>query len=191
MLTLIIDNYDSFVFNLVQYIGEMGGNPQVFRNDEISLEEAKNLNPTHIVISPGPGHPQDCEYFGVSADIIQEMGMTTPVLGVCLGHQGIAHVFGGRVVKAPNIMHGKKSLIKHDNRGVFKDVKNPLEVMRYHSLCAEPASLPNCLEISAKTENGVIMGLRHKSYPIEGVQFHPESIGTEEGKKIIKNFLNI
>lgn len=190
MKTLVIDNYDSFVFNLVQYIGEFSGNPEVFRNDEISLKKIEEINPSHIVISPGPGNPSDRKYFGICSEIIKKFGVSIPLLGVCLGHQGIAYSFGGKVIQAPKIMHGKQSIIHHDSKGLFKDVPQNLEVMRYHSLCVEKSSLPDCLEISAETDEGIIMGLRHKKHPIEGVQFHPESIGTNEGKKIIKNFLN-
>ena len=187
--TLVIDNFDSFVFNLVQYIGEQDGNPIVYRNNEITLEEIKKINPTHILISPGPGHPADPEYFGVCQEVILELGKTTSILGVCLGHQGIIHSFGGEVVKAPAIMHGKTSTITHNQKGVFKGLKSPLTVMRYHSLCGAPESIPECLEVTAKTEDGIIMAVQHKEFPIEGVQFHPESIGTEEGKILIKNFL--
>ena len=189
--TLVIDNYDSFVFNLVQYLGEFKGNPEVFRNDEITLEQAKAFNPTHILISPGPGHPSDPHYFGVSRAIIEEMGKTIPVLGVCLGHQGIVDIFGGDVVSAPCIMHGKTSLITHNEKGVFQNISSPLEVMRYHSLCADAANIPDCLELTAQTDDEIVMGVSHKEYPIHGIQFHPESIGTDSGKQIIKNFLNL
>ncbi|MEI7510859.1 MAG: aminodeoxychorismate/anthranilate synthase component II [Candidatus Peregrinibacteria bacterium] len=191
MLTLVIDNFDSFVFNLVQYIGELGGNPQVFRNNEITLKEIRDLNPSHILLSPGPGNPEDPAYFGICADAIKELGKTIPLLGVCLGHQGIGSVFGAKVVPAPTIMHGKTSLCTHDEKGVFKNLSNPLRAMRYHSLCISPKTLPECLEISATSEDGTIMGVRHKTYPIHGIQFHPESIGTPEGKKLIQNFLDM
>lgn len=187
--TLVIDNYDSFVFNLVQYIGELGGNPIVFRNDEITLEKAIKLNPTHIVISPGPGHPADESYFGVSKKIIETMGKTIPLLGVCLGHQGITNIFGGKVVKAPHIMHGKTSQIHHNKNGLFTNISSPLTGMRYHSLIAEYKSFPDCLTITAQTDDNIIMALQHKTFPIYGVQFHPESIGSPNGKQIIKNFL--
>ena len=187
--TLIIDNYDSFVYNLVQYIGEQNGNPVIFRNDKITLAEIEKIQPTHIVISPGPGNPTDPHYFGICNQVILEYGKKIPVLGVCLGHQGIYAVFGGNVIKAPEIMHGKTSQIKHTNKGIFQNIKNPLQGMRYHSLIGEKASLPKCLEITAETEDGIIMGIQHKEFPIYGIQFHPESIGTEDGKKIIKNFL--
>lgn len=188
--TLIIDNYDSFVYNLVQYIGEQGGNPIVYRNDKISLEEIKKINPTHILISPGPGNPTDPHYFGICSQVILEYGKDVPVLGVCLGHQGICAVFGGKVIKAPEIMHGKTSQIIHRDIGVFKGTTNPLKGMRYHSLIGEKESLPDCLEITAETDDGLIMGVQHKEYPIHGIQFHPESIGTEDGKKIVANFLS-
>lgn len=188
--TLIIDNYDSFVFNLVQYIGELGGNPEIFRNDEITLEQVQNMNPTHIVISPGPGHPSDPAYFGVSAQIIKELGKTTPLLGVCLGHQGITTVFGGKVVKAPEIMHGKTSSITHNNTGIFQNIHSPIMGMRYHSLVSDVETFPECLHITSQTEDGIIMSLQHTEYPIYGIQFHPESIGSPEGKKMIQNFLS-
>lgn len=189
--TLVVDNYDSFVFNLVQYIGELGGNPTVFRNDEITLQEAIDFQPTHIVISPGPGHPADSDYFGVSAQIIETMGKTIPLLGVCLGHQGITHVFGGKVIKAPVIMHGKTSQISHDSSALFKNIENPMTAMRYHSLVSDPETFPECLTVTAKTENDIIMALQHKTYPIYGVQFHPESIGSPAGKQMITNFLTL
>lgn len=190
--TLIIDNFDSFVFNLVQYVGELEGNPVVFRNNEISLAEAKELSPTHIIISPGPGHPANSEYFGVCGEIIREMGTEIPLLGVCLGHQGIVTEFGGKVVSAPEIMHGKTSQVHHNQKGIFRDIETPLQVMRYHSLIAEKESFPSCLTVSATTEEkGLIMGLQHKEYPLYGIQFHPESIGTPQGKYIIRNFLEL
>lgn len=190
MKTLVIDNYDSFVFNLVQYIGEAGGNPEVFRNDKITLETARSFNPTHIVISPGPGHPSDPQYFGVSSQIIESMGRDTPLLGVCLGHQGITTTFGGTVHQAPSIMHGKTSEITHDESRLFTGVSNPFIAMRYHSLVAEKITFPSDLKVTSKTDDGMIMSLEHKKFPIYGVQFHPESIGSPEGKKIIQNFLS-
>ncbi len=189
--TIVIDNYDSFVFNLVQYAGEKGGNPEVYRNDEITLEEVRAKNPTHIIISPGPGHPADPHYFGVSKDIIVELGKAIPVFGVCLGHQGITTSFGGNVIKAPSIMHGKTSRITHDGSTLFAGVSNPFTAMRYHSLVAEESSLPECLKVTARTDDGIIMALEHRKYPIYGVQFHPESIGTPEGMKMIENFLQL
>ena len=189
--TLVIDNYDSFVFNLVQYIGELEGNPVVYRNDEITLADIKKLNPTHIVISPGPGHPADKEYFGICSEVILEYGKKIPLLGVCLGHQGITTTFGGEVIKAPTIMHGKTSQITHNKKGIFKNIQNPMTGMRYHSLMSNPANFPECLEITAKTDDGLIMALQHKEFPIYGVQFHPESIGSKEGKKMVGNFLGL
>jgi anthranilate synthase component II len=190
MKVLVIDNYDSFVYNLVQYIGELGGEPIVYRNDQIDLEQAMRLNPERIVISPGPGTPEDPHYFGVCSAIIQKMSCKTPTLGVCLGSQGIVSVFGGKVVRANRLMHGKTSKIKHDGKGVFEGVKNPFTGTRYHSLVGEKASIPSCIEVSAESsDDGEVMGVRHRTYPITGLQFHPESILCEDGKKIIKNFL--
>jgi anthranilate synthase component 2 len=187
---LVIDNYDSFVYNLVQYIGELGGEPIVYRNDKLTLQQAKNLNPQRIVISPGPGTPEDPHYFGVCSTVLLEMSRKIPTLGVCLGNQGIISVFGGKVVRANRLMHGKTSLIKHDGKGLFEGIKNPFTSTRYHSLVGEKTSIPECIEVSAvSTDDGEIMAVRHKKYPITGVQFHPESILCEDGKKIIKNFL--
>jgi len=195
MKVLIIDNYDSFTYNLYQYIGEIlieQGKPftvEVKRNDEITLASIAHAHYDRIILSPGPGRPDDPSYFGVCKDIILKMGKTTPVLGVCLGMQGIAHYFGGRVIKAKVPLHGKTSSISHDGKGVFKGLPQKLEVMRYHSLIADPARIPDCLEVSAKAINGKIMGLRHKHLAIEGIQFHPESFATEAGKDMLKNFL--
>jgi anthranilate synthase component 2 len=187
---LVIDNYDSFVYNLVQYIGELEGEPVVYRNDQITLKQAMQLNPQRIVISPGPGTPEDPHYFGVCSAILQKMSCKIPTLGVCLGSQGIVSVFGGKVVQARRLMHGKTSIITHDGKGIFEGVKNPFTGTRYHSLVGEKSSIPSCIEISAEsTDDGEIMGVRHKTYPITGLQFHPESILCEDGKKIIKNFL--
>jgi anthranilate synthase component 2 len=187
---LVIDNYDSFVYNLVQYIGELGGDPIVYRNDQITLQQAMELNPERIVISPGPGTPEDPHYFGVCSAILREMSCKIPTLGVCLGNQGIIYVFGGKVVRANRLMHGKTSVIKHDGKGLFEGVKNPFTATRYHSLVGEKTSIPSCIQVSAQsTDDGEIMGVRHKEYPITGLQFHPESILCEDGKKIIKNFL--
>ena len=192
MKTLIIDNYDSFTYNLYQYIGELGGNPVVVRNDQLTLEQIKRENFSHIVISPGPGDPSDSAYFGVCKDVILTLGKNIPVLGVCLGHQGIIYAFGGRVVRAATIKHGKTSVIKHNQKGIFANVKNPLIGMRYHSLIGEKKSIPACLKITAiSVDDKAIMGVRHKKFPIYGVQFHPESISTHEGKKILANFLSI
>jgi anthranilate synthase component 2 len=190
MKTLIIDNYDSFTFNLYQCIGELGGGPVVYRNDKLTLEEARALAPTHIVISPGPGDPRDTGYFGVCADVIRALGPTIPLLGVCLGHQGIGHVFGGQVVRAPEIMHGKTSPIRHHGESVFAGLPSPLTGMRYHSLLVDRGSLPADLKITAETEDGLIMGLRHVRHPIHGIQFHPESVGTETGKQMLDTFLH-
>lgn len=191
MKVLVIDNYDSFVYNLVQYVGELGANPIVYRNDEITLRRAWKNRPDRIILSPGPGVPTDRRYFGICSDIIKVMGRKVPILGVCLGHQGIIHVFGGRIVHAKNLKHGKTSLIKHDGKGVFKGVSNPFEATRYHSLVGDKESIPPCLEVTAESmDDGEVMGVRHVQYPIEGVQFHPESILTAYGKTIIKNFID-
>ena len=186
-MVLLLDNYDSFTFNLAQYLGELGAPPLVKRNDEISLDEIERLKPSHIVISPGPGRPEDA---GISVALIQRFGPTTPLLGVCLGHQGIGVAFGGEVVRASQLMHGKVSSIQHDGRGVFRGVTQPFTAGRYHSLVvAEP--LPDVLEISARTDDGTIMGVRHKAFPVHGVQFHPESVLTGEGRQILRNFLGL
>jgi anthranilate synthase component 2 len=190
MKVLVIDNYDSFVYNLVQYIGKLGGKPTVYRNDKITLKKAMELNPERIVISPGPGNPEESRYFGVCSQILLVMSPKIPTLGVCLGHQGIVATFGGKITRAKRLMHGKTSLVRHDGKGIFKSVKNPICATRYHSLVADKESLPNCLEVTAVSlDDGEIMGVRHVTYPIEGVQFHPESILTEFGKEIIRNFL--
>ncbi|MCK5563033.1 aminodeoxychorismate/anthranilate synthase component II [Candidatus Bathyarchaeota archaeon] len=190
MRVLVIDNYDSFVYNLVQYIGELGGNPVVYRNNEITLRQALKLRPDKIVISPGPGTPEDIRYFGVCTDILLRMSCEVPTLGVCLGHQGIISVFGGKIVRAKKLMHGKTSLIKHDGNGVYRDVENPFVATRYHSLVGDRATMPPCLKITAESlDDGEVMGVRHVKYPIEGVQFHPESILTTVGKTFLKNFL--
>ena len=190
MKVAVIDNYDSFVYNLVQYIGEQGAEVKVYRNDQVTLEELKEFAPDRIVISPGPGTPEDERYFGICSKILKTMSQKTPTLGVCLGHQGIIHVFGGKVIHAKRLMHGKTCKIKHDKKGLFKGVREPFTATRYHSLAGEKESLPSCLEISAECiEDGEVMGVRHKKFPINGVQFHPESILCEDGKLIIKNFL--
>jgi anthranilate synthase component 2 len=189
---LVIDNYDSFVYNLVQYIGELGGDPLIYRNDEISLTQAQEMNPERIVISPGPGDPSYTRYFGKCAKIIRNMGPETPTLGVCLGHQGMIFCYGGNVIRAKRLMHGKSSVIEHDGRGIFRGVENPFEATRYHSLVGERSSIPDCLEVTATSaDDSEIMGIRHREYPVMGVQFHPESILTTEGKKIITNFLEM
>jgi para-aminobenzoate synthetase component 2 len=188
-MLLVIDNYDSFTYNLVQFLGELGAEMRVFRNDEITLAEIENdLQPEKIVISPGPGTPNDA---GVSLDVLENLGGRVPILGVCLGHQAIGQVFGGRVVRAPEPVHGKPIEIEHDGRTIFAGMPENFSAARYHSLVVERESLPDCLEISAASPDGLIMGLRHKNYKIEGVQFHPESILTPEGKKLLQNFLNL
>jgi anthranilate synthase component 2 len=189
MKTIIIDNYDSFTFNLYQYVGELDERPLVFRNDQISFDELQSHHPDRIIISPGPGRPEDPSYFGISGRVILELGPTVPLLGICLGHQGIIHAFGGRVVRAREVMHGKTSPIVHEGRGVLCDLPSPFEAMRYHSLIGDPGTLPPCLELTARTNEGVIMAVRHREYPIEGIQFHPESVGTAVGKKLLANFL--
>jgi anthranilate synthase/aminodeoxychorismate synthase-like glutamine amidotransferase len=190
MKVLVIDNYDSFVYNLVQYLGELGPEIIVHRNDQITLQQVEALKPDRIVISPGPGSPEDPHYFGVCKVILQEVSPKVPTLGVCLGHQGIISTFGGKVVQAKRLMHGKTSIIKHDGKGIFKGVQNPFTATRYHSLAGEQNTIPPCLEITAAAvDDGEVMGIRHVKYPIEGVQFHPESILCEDGKLIIKNFL--
>jgi anthranilate synthase/aminodeoxychorismate synthase-like glutamine amidotransferase len=183
---LMIDNYDSFTYNLVQYLGELGASVIVRRNDTIAVGEAREIAPAAIVISPGPCTPAEA---GVSVDILRQMAGQVPMLGVCLGHQCIGEAFGARVVRASRLMHGKTSPVKHDGKTIFAGLSNPFEAMRYHSLLVEPKSLPACLEVSARTAEGEIMGLRHRKFRIEGVQFHPESIGTGEGKDLLRNFL--
>ncbi|MDI6731290.1 MAG: aminodeoxychorismate/anthranilate synthase component II [Candidatus Margulisbacteria bacterium] len=185
-MLLLIDNYDSFTYNLAQYLGELGENPMVIRNDKISIPEIEKLAPTRIMISPGPGKPADA---GISCNVIRHFAGKVPILGVCLGHQAIGEVFGGKVVRARNLMHGKTSQIHHDGKTIFKGLPNPFTATRYHSLIVEKESIPNCLEISAYADKDEIMGLRHKEYKIEGVQFHPESILTAGGKKLLANFL--
>ena len=196
MKILILDNYDSFTYNLYQYVGEIltaAGHPftlDVMRNDAITLAEIKKRKYDRIIISPGPGEPSDKAYFGVCADVLTDVGKTTPVLGVCLGLQGMAHYFGGRVVRAREPMHGKTSMIEHGGKGVFTGLPQDIEGMRYHSLIADKKSLPACLTVTATAKDGgEIMGLRHTEYPIEGIQFHPESFATQGGKQILKNFI--
>jgi len=191
MKVLVIDNYDSFVYNLAQYVGELGAEPLVYRNDQLTLKKALMLKPDKIIISPGPGTPSQPRYFGVCSQIIRHLSPKVPTLGVCLGHQGIVWTFGGRIVRAGRVMHGKTSPVWHDGRGVFKGVENPIQATRYHSLVAERASLPRCLAVTAVSlDDGEIMGVRHVEYSIEGVQFHPESILTRGGKQMVKNFLD-
>ena len=185
-MLLMIDNYDSFTYNLVQYFGELGQEVQVFRNDEISLEEVDRLGADRIVISPGPCTPSEA---GISVALIQRFAGKIPILGVCLGHQSIGQAFGGRIVHAGQLMHGKTSEIRHKDAGVFHGLPNPLTATRYHSLVIEKKSLPTCLEVTAWTDDGEIMGVRHRDLPVEGVQFHPESILTEKGHELLANFL--
>jgi anthranilate synthase component 2/para-aminobenzoate synthetase component 2 len=187
-LILIIDNYDSFVYNLAQYVGELGWEPIVYRNDEIDLARIQQLSPTHIIISPGPGTPLDA---GISNDVVEKFAGIIPILGVCLGHQCVGHVFGGRIVRADLPMHGKASIVYHDGNTIYDGIQNPFEAGRYHSLIVEPKSVPDVLEISAWTNTGEIMGVRHKQYLIEGTQIHPESILTDVGHDILKKFLKM
>ena len=186
---LVVDNYDSFVYNLVQYLGELGAEPLVHRHDELSLDEIVALDPDAVLVSPGPGRPEDA---GLSNEVIRRFTeLRRPVLGVCLGHQCIGQVFGGEVVRAPQVMHGKTSLVRHDGAGVFAGIPDPFEATRYHSLVVEPDSVPDVLEVTAWTDDGVIMGLRHRDAPTHGVQFHPESILTASGHDLIQNFLQL
>ncbi|MFM7772354.1 MAG: anthranilate synthase component II [Acidimicrobiaceae bacterium] len=183
---LVIDNYDSFVYNLVQYLGEFGAQPIIVRNDQISVDEAFALNPDGVLLSPGPGRPQDA---GILCESIRKFAGVAPIFGVCLGHQAIGHVFGAQIVNAPEIQHGKTSEISHNGIGVFKDINSPISATRYHSLVIEPSSLPSSLMVTASTTNGIIMGVRHRELDIEGVQFHPESVLTNYGHEIIRNFV--
>jgi anthranilate synthase/aminodeoxychorismate synthase-like glutamine amidotransferase len=188
-MLLVIDNYDSFTYNLVQYLGELGADMKVFRNDEITVYEISNeLRPERILISPGPGTPDSA---GISLEVVRTFAGKIPILGVCLGHQAIGQVFGGRVVRAPEPVHGKPVEVMHDGKTIFRDVDQPFEAGRYHSLVIERESLPDCLEISATSPDGLIMGLRHRTQKTEGVQFHPESILTSQGKKLLQNFLHL
>jgi anthranilate synthase/aminodeoxychorismate synthase-like glutamine amidotransferase len=183
-MIIVIDNYDSFTYNLVQYLGEMGEELRVFRNNRVTLSEIESLEPTHIVISPGPGVPSNA---GISEKIIEYFHKTTPILGVCLGHQGIGEVFGGKIVRAPSLMHGKTSPIIHDGKTIFSGVPQRFPATRYHSLVV--TDIPPCLEVSAETKDKIVMGLRHREYPVEGIQFHPESILTVVGKQLLTNFV--
>jgi len=185
-MLLIIDNYDSFTYNLVQYFGELGAEMKVVRNDALTVDEAVALKPSRICISPGPCTPNEA---GISCDLIAALGATTPILGVCLGHQSIGQVYGGEVVRAERLMHGKTSMIHHNGHSVFAGMPNPFEATRYHSLIVRRETLPDCLEITAWTDEGEIMGLMHKEHPVHGVQFHPESILTQDGKRLLENFL--
>lgn len=187
-MLLVIDNYDSFTYNLVQYLGELyKGEIRVFRNDKIAVHEIAALKPTHVVISPGPCTPKEA---GISVEAVTALGPAVPLLGVCLGHQSIGAAFGGRVVRAPYLMHGKVSEVHHQGTGIYSGLPNPFTATRYHSLIIERATCPECLEITSETEDGIIMGIRHKTFPVFGVQFHPEAILTEGGKTLLKNFLN-
>lgn len=191
MKVVMIDNYDSFTYNLVQYLGECGADVKTYRNDQVNVNTIKSLNPDRIVISPGPGNPgnnPDC--LGVGIDSLKELSKDVPTLGVCLGCQGIGTLFGASVVSAKQLMHGKSSTIKHDGKGVFANLQNPLKVARYHSLALDIATIPDSLHITAQTDDGEVMGVRHRDFPIEGVQFHPESILTEQGLQMIQNFLD-
>jgi anthranilate synthase/aminodeoxychorismate synthase-like glutamine amidotransferase len=188
LMILVIDNYDSFTYNLVQYLGELGADLKIYRNDKITIQEIRDLRPEKILISPGPGYPKDA---GISIQVIKEFAAKVPILGVCLGHQAIGEAFGGKIVQAKRFMHGKTSDIHHDGKTIFKGLSNPFTATRYHSLLVEKASLPDVLEISAWTDKDEIMGIRHKQFKVEGIQFHPESILTTEGKKLLKNFLSL
>ena len=187
-MILVIDNYDSFTFNLVQYLGELGAEMRVYRNNKITVEEAVALNPEKVLVSPGPCTPKEA---GISCDIVREFGPRLPVFGVCLGHQSIGDVYGGNVIRADRLMHGKTSPIIHEGKSVFKGLPNPFDATRYHSLIIERESIPDCLEITAWTAEGEIMGVQHSQHPVHGVQFHPESILTVEGKKLLQNFLDL
>ncbi len=187
-MILMIDNYDSFTYNLVQYFGELGADIKIYRNDALSIGDIKRMRPTKIIISPGPGRPEGA---GISVDIVHMFAGKIPILGVCLGHQCIGYAYGGKIVRAKKLMHGKTSMIRHDNKEIFKGVANPFEATRYHSLVIEKKTSPNCLEVTAKTTDGEVMGIRHRDHALWGVQFHPESILTIEGKHILNNFLKI
>lgn len=187
-MLLMIDNYDSFTYNLVQYLGELGEDVRVYRNDKISLQQIEDLRPNRIVISPGPCTPKEA---GVSVETIRQFAGRMPILGVCLGHQSLGVAFGGEVIRAQRLMHGKTSMISHDGKTIFHGLPNPFEATRYHSLLVNPKNLPDCLEVSAKTAEGEIMGLRHRTLGVEGVQFHPESILTKSGKDLLRNFLKL
>lgn len=191
MTTILLDNYDSFTHNLYQYLGELDEPPLVLRNDDVTLAALERVRPARIVISPGPGRADDPGYFGVCREAILRLGARLPVLGVCLGHQGIIHAFGGRIVRAPEPVHGKASTVHHDGDPIFRDVPAAFEAMRYHSLVGDPAAIPGCLAVIARTEDGVVMGVRHRDRPTYGLQFHPESVGTPAGKRILANFLRL
>jgi len=187
---LILDNYDSFVYNLAQYAGEIADEVVVKRNDEVNIPTVRRFSPDKIIISPGPGTPADPRYFGICTEVLRKVSIETPTLGVCLGHQGIVHSFGGKIVRAKRLRHGKTSSIRHDGKGIFRGLENPFEATRYHSLVADPRTLPDSLEVSARSEDDQeVMAVRHREFPIEGVQFHPESILTVHGHRMIANFL--
>lgn len=192
MKILVIDNYDSFVYNLAQILGELKAKPVVLRNDTVTVEDIHKMDLDAIVISPGPGHPADQKYFGVCTDVIRQLGDQIPILGVCLGHQGIVHAFGGKVVNAKQIRHGKTSPIQYMQDRLFENIANPFKATRYHSLVAEQNTLPSCLEVTARAmDDGEIMGIRHRHYLMEGVQFHPESVLTVEGRRMLLNFISM
>jgi anthranilate synthase component 2 len=191
MRVLVVDNYDSFVYNIAQRLGELKVQPTVLRNDKITIKSIKRIDPDAIVISPGPGHPADKKYFGICTDIIAKLGPRIPILGVCLGHQGIVHAFGGKVINAKKVRHGKTSIIRYTSGKLFDQVSNPFKATRYHSLVADE-KIPSCLEVTARAlDDGEIMGIRHRQYLIEGVQFHPESVLTKQGPKILFNFISM
>lgn len=185
---VLIDNYDSFTYNLYHYLGEIGADVEVYRNDEINVDELATKKPEGFILSPGPKTPDEA---GICKEVIEKLGSTIPILGVCLGHQSIGQVYGGTVIRAPYLMHGKISKMQHDDKTIFKGFKNPFDATRYHSLIVERKSLPDCLEITSETEDGIIMGLSHKKYPVHGVQFHPESIASEHGHDLLKNFITL
>lgn len=187
-MLLLIDNYDSFTYNLVHYLGELGAVPEVVRNDKLTVDEAMEMKPKAIVLSPGPCTPNEA---GICLDLIRRAGETTPILGVCLGHQAMGQAYGGKVIRAPQPMHGKLSKIRCEGAGIFKGLPDRIEVTRYHSLIVERSSLPDCLEVTAETDDGLIMGLQHRSHPVHGVQFHPESIASEHGHEMLANFLEL
>ena len=189
MRVVIVDNYDSFTYNLYQYVAELDERPVVVRNDHLDLAAFRALAPDRIILSPGPGDPTQARSFGIGMDVIRELGPSVPILGVCLGHQGIVAAFGGRVVRAPRPMHGKQSAIRHTGRGLFAGLPDGFLAMRYHSLVAESETMPACLDVTARTDEGVVMGVQHVAFPVHGIQFHPESIGTPHGKQLLARFL--
>ena len=189
MTTLVIDNYDSFTWNLVQLVGALGRTPVVFRNDGIDIDGVRALRPSHVIFSPGPGHPADPARVGVCRAILDELGRDVPILGVCLGHQLIVSAYGGSVIRAAKVMHGKTSYVHHEGAGILAGLPRPFEAMRYHSLVADPATIPACLEVTARCKDGTVMAVRHRQNPVHGVQFHPESIGTASGPALVAHFL--